>query len=216
MVDVFIIYEEDFLMINFEKQLNSIGIFDKGTINKTNYGLEVIVNEGSKLLFMSFFYLLIGYFSRYLFALAMLFPIRSFSGGLHMKTKLGCTLFSFAVIFLAVYLLPKINIIPWVLFIIYLVSISNTVLISPVKNPNRPIRTQIRYKNLKKKVLLFAIVNSIILFVLFINSINTYFFTGVWILLLNNVQLFTTWIYYLVKGEKDDSKKIVKEDVSCN
>lgn len=191
-------------MSRFEETLKNAGISDNVTLVKVNYGLEVLKNETSKFIIMLMFFWCIGYYKEYIFGLAMLIPIRLFSGGLHMKSKIGCQVFSFLLIFLSVCVLPKLNMEMYFYYAMQVLTVVITSVISPVKNPHRPIKTKRRYTNLKSKTIVFVVINSLIIFVTFINNAGQYYYVGVWILMLNTLQLFISWIYSKAKGGSHD------------
>ena len=55
-----------------------------------NYGLQILIGEIPKLFIMLFIAYLLGVFNLTLLTFLILLPYRTFSGGLHLKTHIGC------------------------------------------------------------------------------------------------------------------------------
>lgn len=163
--------------------------FDDKQLLYINYGYSVIKNELSKFILLLIFYILIGHQLEYLFYLLILTPVRIFSGGLHLKSNFLCFIASFIFSFVNIYLLPLIILPDPVYWVMMISSIIISIVIAPVKNPNRPIKTRVRYINLKKKVAIFMILGSILLLILSINGSQIFYVIGVWALFMNSLQI---------------------------
>jgi accessory gene regulator protein AgrB len=176
------------------------GIDDELTLIKLAYAIEVVKTEFVKFIAMAVFFAATGNFLPYCFALLILSPVRVFSGGFHLETKLGCFIFSFAVFLLPIFgpsLLP----VPKVALMLALVPVvAITVFCSPIATKKRPIKTQARRKSLKIKSIVFILLDCAVLAVLFWQEEIKYLSVGVWILALQSLQLFASWIHAKWKG----------------
>jgi len=76
-------------MKRLDALLNDSGIDDEISIIKIRYALEIIKNEAIKLSLLLMVFIAFGNVIEYLFTLAILLPLRAFSGGFHMKTNIG-------------------------------------------------------------------------------------------------------------------------------
>ena len=128
-------------------------------------------------------------------------PVRIFSGGLHMKSNRLCLIISFLLSITNICILPIIALPNLVFGGMLIFSIIITIIVSPLINQKRPIKTKLRYLNLKKKASIFVILSSILLFLLSINEFQNYFTIGVWALFINSVQLLFIHISNIRKGE---------------
>ena len=176
------------------------GIDDELTLIKIAYAIEVVKNEFIKFIVMAVFFAATGQFFPYCFALVILLPVRIFSGGFHLETKLGCFIFSLVVFLMPIFaalLLP----IPKEALILVLVPVAAvTILCSPVASKKRPIKTQARRKSLKTKSIVFILLDCAVLAVLFWQEEIRYLSVGVWILALHSLQLLVSWLHVKWKG----------------
>lgn len=76
------------------------------TVEYMEYALHSILSELVKLITYFLLFLILGKCSHYLFILAVLFPIRWFSGGIHARTFWGCFFASLILLTGLIYLPP--------------------------------------------------------------------------------------------------------------
>lgn len=164
---------------------------------KMEYGLAVLKNEGIKLILLSSLYLILGMEGIFIFCAAVLIPLRLFSGGLHMKTNVGCFLFSFIFFLLAIVVLPKLllskNVYRWLLIISGFV----VCLLPPVAVSSKPIVSRKKSIRCKMRAILYCIILVATLFL--IEGFSRLYFCGVWTLSLQALQL--AFAYYFNRKE---------------
>lgn len=151
--------------------------------------LDIIVNELSKILIMLLLFCFIGKPLNYIVCLLALAMIRNFSGGFHIKSFIGCLLFT-NVFFLTCLYIPDFIIIDYKIFIIlYVFSITVMGLISP--KPSKQRGTYSSYQKLKFK-LKSMITTTVFFFILLFKMNNPYLINIVWVIVLQSFQLLFT------------------------
>jgi len=180
--------------------LNNAGIDDHQTVVKIHYALDVIRNEVIKLVIIGIVFSLYGNLMEYIYSLAILLPLRTFSGGMHMKTNIGCFMFSLIFLMLPIKVLPRISLNIVEYFSLLIISITTISILSPIASYKRPIKTAARKDLLKKRALFCIAIESIILFTLWLLAIQDYFIIGAWIVTIHAIQLFATWAYRKMRG----------------
>lgn len=196
-------------METFVNYLKNIGNYNNKDIVAIKYGLAVIKNELSKFFLFLMFYLLVGRTMNFLFYFVILSPVRMFTGGIHMKSNFACTVISFLLSIIPIILLPCIQLHDYMYYLLQLFTIMTTIVLSPIKNPNRPITTKLRYKNLKKKASTLIIIANLVLLVLSFNNLKIYYVIGVWTLFLNALQLLIIKFFNNRKGGDNENFKNV-------
>ena len=66
------------------------------------YGITVFFKEIEKMCLLSLIFFLMGYFKAFLFAMVNFMMLRTFIGGIHRKTTIGCLIQSFLTIYLCI------------------------------------------------------------------------------------------------------------------
>lgn len=165
---------------------------DRLDVLKINYGMAVLRNEGIKIILLFSFYSYLGQGSMYLFCLAILLPVRIFSGGLHMKSNVSCFCFSFVFFFLAILVLPKLQLHVWVYVSILVLSTIGIWFFSPIATLKKPIVTKEKYKRCKKMSVLVS--SLFCIFLLLQIKYSSYFHCGVWVFSLQAIQLMVAYI----------------------
>lgn len=192
-----------------ETVLRSVGIDDRLTIIKVRYGLEVVKSEAIKIMVLVVIFILLGHLKEFVFVTAMLFPLRHFSGGAHMKTNLGCFVFSLAFLTTSIVILPRLSLPAYMLFAFLAASSVLIAMLSPVTSYKRPIKAASHYKALKQKTLLFVLIYITVLVILWRLAIWNYFVVGVWVVTLHLLQLVATWAFRRWK-KKGDEKNVAE------
>lgn len=165
---------------------------------KINYAIAVLRNELVKLIILLLFYVYLGQISLYFFCVMVLIPVRMFSGGLHMKTNLTCFSFSFVFFFLAILVLPtvELSIVEYVTLLA--LSIIMIWRFSPIATLKKPIVTLKKYKRCKKMTILSS--SFLAVFLLLQIKSTSYFQCGVWVFTLQAFQLMIAYIKQKNKG----------------
>lgn len=158
-----------------------------GDIEKIRYSLIVILGELFKFVILSILFTILGRFSLFLFSLALLLILRSFSGGKHFGGTLQCLLVS--MLFFIVTCIVAVDIFPVTKTESCMFLISSLVLVAlfaPCPNPKRPIKHKKRKRNLW---ILSVLSSSILGLLLFFLSDSNLLACGSTTLLLQSVQL---------------------------
>lgn len=169
------------------------GITDRVELLKINYGFTVFKNEFIKFAIYFLVFALLGKLHVYLYAFALLVPMRSFSGGFHLKSVISCALFSFGIFVLTILALPELPIPTWSYLVIFGLSTGIIMLLSPIDNEKKPIKTKERYQDIKTKAIVVAAVVDIIVAIMFFTGNTNLFHVGVWILAVQAAQLLIAW-----------------------
>jgi len=201
-------------MGRLETVLKNAGKGDRLTLIKLRYGLEVAKNEVIKFIVLFIIFALLSHQIEYLFAVALLLPVRSFSGGMHMKSNIGCFSYSFGFFLLAIELLPRLPVTALMLLIVLAAVIVIFAFFSPIPSYKRPVKTKERRAALKRISMIILGADIIVLLLMWNFGFNNYFVVGVWVLSLQALQLFITWAYRKKKGERNVRKKSSTETVS--
>lgn len=169
-----------------EMQLDHIGVL------KIEYALEVLRNEGIKLIVLLLFYFYLGQAKLFLFCTILLIPVRVFSGGLHMKTNVTCFLFSFFFFLMAIKVLPLLPISMFGYALILVFSLIILCICAPIATLKKPIVTKEKYLRCKR----MTAVSSVVMGGFLLLQIKNYqlFQSGVWIFTLQAVQLMIAYI----------------------
>lgn len=153
-----------------------------------SYALQVLLNEGLKIIILAVFFLIIGKFKIFAFSLLLLSSLRIFAGGYHSNSFLGCFTFSFIFFALAIsgsiYLANFIIKYQLVMIVFALVVIAKQ---SPIPSKYRPIKQKKRYYTLKILAIFTALIWYVIL-LLFKYNIEL-FSAGILTIFLESVQL---------------------------
>lgn len=150
-----------------KKQLNfivdNVGMTDIYEIDKVRYGLEVFYGEFSKLLIMILISLILDKFPAFLLMISLLMLIRPHVGGSHAKSFMSCMIqsnLSFIIIYYLAHIIPSINLITHLFFIILCIIAVRT--FKPVNPLRKTINTQ--YKKFKfKDIVTFGLLTWFIL-----------------------------------------------------
>ncbi len=145
------------------------------------YGIEITISSILNIVLV----LLIGIITNQ-FVLSCIFLtefiiIRSFSGGLHAETYLGCNLImciSFIILLLIYRLIIELHF-TILLIPLVILSISITLMLAPCDNPHKKIKSDKRI-GFKIKSLILVLLSCLIGIILFLKGINI----GIWIILI--------------------------------
>lgn len=156
---------------------------------KIRYGLELLKNEIYKLVILLIFFLCIGKLPEYLFSLAILLPVRIYSGGLHMRSNICCFVFSFCFTSLSVCIFPLIKTTASFDAVIYITAFILIAVLSPFSSPKKPITTKSRYIFFKGMSCLMCAISIVIFLILYHHGNINFAHVGMWTIFLQSLQL---------------------------
>ncbi|MDY3010719.1 MAG: accessory gene regulator B family protein [Clostridiales Family XIII bacterium] len=172
---------------------------------KIRYGMALLRNEFFKLLILFLFYLCVGRSAAFLLLIGILFPVRIYSGGLHMKTNLTCFAFSFGFTFSIIFLLPNLSLPSFGNLAVCCGTLVMLSVFSPFSSPKKPIASRQRFVFFKKMSVLFTVTGMGVVFLLYHYGEIYMAQIGQWTLFLQAIQLLLAHI--LRKGAQLCSKK---------
>ena len=127
-----------------------------------NYGLQIIIGEVPKVFITLGVAYLLGIFKLTLITFLLIMPYRSFSGGFHLKTHLGCiictTIFYCGIAFESKYIVLEQVIKYLLIFLVWVFGMFMVKLYAPADTENVPI---LRKKDRRKKQILSYIALSV-------------------------------------------------------
>jgi accessory gene regulator B len=128
------------------------------------YGLYIAISDVLKLVAVLLAALVLGQFKFALVAVAVFAINKSYFGGVHAKTQLGCVITHFILMFGSVYLSEIINI-RYFNVILFIVSGILVVLYAPADLISKPIITEKRKKELRIKGSILLVICFIVTFI---------------------------------------------------
>ncbi|MBN7774374.1 accessory gene regulator B family protein [Clostridium aminobutyricum] len=165
---------------------------------KMKYAMEILKSEVIKMILLFCFYSLLHMSFLFLFCLVLLLPVRTFSGGLHMKSSLNCFLFSFSFFLLSILVLPRISTPIGVDYLILASSLIIICICSPVATSRKPIVTREKYIRCKSIAIGTSMLASVLL--LLLNDHQVYQQCGIWVLFLQALQLAIAFVFKRKEG----------------
>lgn len=133
---------------------------------KISYGLEATIGAIIKLVLGPVIFLLFGVLKQSLIVMFTTAILRYASGGMHLKTFIGCFITS-AAVFVSIGILSKILVInDYVYYILNIISFFIIILRSPVDPPEKPIKTK------RKRYVMKLLSTLILLSLIYISSKN--------------------------------------------
>lgn len=170
-----------------EKNLTDKELFEI----KRKYGLEVFKNEFIKLVILTALFLALDQLVPFLFAVAVLLPVRIFSGGLHMSGNISCFIFSLCFFMVSIELFPMLdlNMVSVTVFVVCsFVCIS---LLSPTDNPKKPILSERIRKQFKIKAIILTLLMIALIYFCCFNGYMSLCSVAVGVLTMQAAQLLT-------------------------
>ena len=82
----------DFLMERVKQKMPEV---DDERAEVIRYGFELIIGEVPKMILIFLIAILLGKLKYFLISIAIVCPYRTFSGGIHLKTHIGCLISTF-------------------------------------------------------------------------------------------------------------------------
>lgn len=184
--------------------------FSHKEIIKIKYALDVISNEMTKLIPLLIFFIYVKDVDLFIFSVAVLLPVRIFSGGLHFKSSIKCFLFTcvffIGIYYFSVFFTIEKNAPSLALALLILASI---IALSPAPNDCRPVNSDEKTQRFRIIVFSITLIWLIILFLFVDNS--TYFTVGFITLSLQSIQLI---IAYIVRNINIKKRRVRNEIIN--
>lgn len=168
---------------------------------KVSYALELLRNEAIKTVIYGIIFFIAGYFAEFMLCFFISCTLRIFSGGIHMKTNIGCFFMGILLLCGDILLLPKLTLVQTEYWILLWSSSLIICVLSPIPSYKRPFKTQKRYVMCKRYSILFCIGWSFIL--TFILAPSYLQHCGIWFFTMQALQLILQKIYRSFKSMKD-------------
>lgn len=183
-------------MKTLEQRLTECNKYTRYQVKKIVYVVKTLSSDISKLLLMGIFFH--KQLPAYIVALTFLFLLRSYSGGLHFNTYLGCFLTSLTYFILSILVLPTIQID----FVQKIILLTTCMIIcdriGPITSKHRPPLSQ-------PKILICRNITVCIIFLCIIIQYvipgNPYINIGFWVVILHTLQLFAAKLINYVKKQ---------------
>jgi accessory gene regulator B len=176
---------------------------DSLTVAKVRYAMNILQNEVTKMIILAVLFTFLGYRDEFFFAVALLLPLRAFSGGMHMSSNVGCIIFSASFFLLAIIVFPLIAVPKILMFSLTGIAIVLIAVLSPVVSIKRPLKTTSRRTVLKRMTLIVLMAVSLVLAILWVFRIHDCFVIGSWVVTLQASQLVITWGFRKLKGGRN-------------
>ena len=159
----------DYLTKKIRKQMPEV---DEERAEVINYGLHIVVGEVPKIFIFIGIATLIGILKEFLIAFFIILPYRTFSGGFHLKTHIGCliatTIYYCGIAYISRYQLFADNIKYILIPLIWIFGMIMCKLYAPADTENIPI---LRKKERRiKKILSYVILTVTLIIGLIINN----------------------------------------------
>ena len=179
--------------------------FSDFQIAQLQFFAKTIASELSKFLIMGFIFR--DKLGLYLFAMAIMLPLRIAVGGLHCKTYLSCFLVSFSYAFLSLMVLPNIPVNKLFQMIFLFVCTLLNYFVGPVTSTVHVALSEHHVKKVRIQAFVFIFFYIVVLYIVPENpDITPYMTVGFWVIILHTLQLIAARI--LKKGEVNYESKI--------
>jgi accessory gene regulator B len=181
--------------ITNEIVLNLAGITEEKA-KEIEYGLYMALSDGIKLIAVLITAFFLGQLKYCLVAVIVFSLNKSYLGGIHAKTQLGCLITHFAIIFGSVYIAKAIHF-RYINIILFICAGILTFLYAPADLESKPILTEKRRKELKFK-------GSILLFLFFIITffVPSTYSNVIAVITLVSTVILTPVVYKISKNRK--------------
>ena len=151
-------------------------IFEKGIITEDGieiyqYGFQCFLELSASTICSIIIALLLGMLPECLFFFLLFIPIRSFGGGLHMKTYFACFIGSCLILTSTLLAVKYLTMPIPISFFLYLFAAILVLLIGPVDHPNREVDAQENRTFIKRTY--FSMLISLLLALFFVFTQNT-------------------------------------------
>jgi len=179
-----------------EKKLTESKKYTRYQVQKIMYLIKTLGSDISKIIILGIIFH--KHFTAYVVALAVMFLLRTFSGGLHNNTYIGCFMTSFTYFLLSIIVLPNIALSFPIKILLLTACIILCEWIGPVTSKYRPPLSPAKIAICKS-----ITITAIFIFVLIANIIpeSPYIDIGFWVIILHTLQLMTAKIIVAVKNK---------------
>lgn len=171
------------MIAKFAKKINEI-LIQKGIVQKEDaelyqYGIENGIVVAGNLLASGIFGIVTGRPGLVLVFLLFYASLRSYSGGSHCKSRIGCFLISMAILFIPVYTYePVMNNVPaTVILMIGIAAVVVILILSPVESINKPLDDEEK-KYYARVTHCIVALQVCVLIILFCLGVKDYFYAG--------------------------------------
>ncbi len=187
-------------MAKFSKVLLSQPGLSEADRLKISYASELLRNESIKTVLYGVLFFLLGYFPEFLLCLAMSCTVRTFSGGIHVRTNIGCFCMGLVTMGAEILLLPRLSLLQSGYLVVLWVSAVLICLLSPIASYKRPFKTKERYRLCKRLSVLLTLGWSLVL--TFVLAPSYLQHCGIWYLVMQAAQLIMQSVYRYFKRTK--------------
>lgn len=187
-------------MVKFSKVLLSQPELSEVDRLKVSYASELLRNESIKTVLYGVLFFLLGYFPEFLLCLAMSCTVRIFSGGIHLKTNVGCFFMGLVTTGAEILLLPRLPLLQPDYLVVLWISVALICLLSPIASYKRPFKTKERYRLCKRWSILLTLGWSLVL--TFVLAPSYLQHCGIWYLVMQAAQLIMQSVYRYFKQAK--------------
>lgn len=173
--------------------------FSDFQIAQLQFFVKTISSELSKFLIMGFIFR--DRLGLYLFAMAVMLPLRIAVGGLHCKTYISCFLVSFSYAFLSLIVLPMIPVNKLYQMIFLFACMLCNYFVGPVTSAVHVALSEQHVSKVRTQAFVFIFFYIVALYIV---PENAYMTVGFWVIILHTLQLIAARI--LKKGEPYERK----------
>lgn len=184
-------------MKSIEQRLTESKKYTRYQVQKILYVIKTLSADISKVIILGMIFH--NYFLFYIVAMTVLFLLRSFSGGIHNNTYIGCFMSTLIYFLLSIVILPQITISFSIKILLLTACIVICEWIGPITSKHRPPLSLAKISICKS-----ITVTNIFLIILITNIIpsSPYITTGFWVVILHTLQLIVAKLIIAVKSKK--------------
>ena len=202
----------DYLTNRIREQMSEV---DEERAEVINYGLHLVIGEIPKTFVFIIIAAILGVLKEFFITILVIFPYRAFSGGVHLKTHLGCilatSLMYCGIAYISQFKLFDNNIKYILIFIVWIFGITMCRLYAPADTENVPI---LRKKDREIRQILAYIILTIILVIGLI--IDDYVISNIIILGMLVQSITITKFFYRLTNNKYGYEIYMQEQEEIN
>lgn len=184
-------------MKSIEQRLTESRKYTRYQVQKIMYVIKTLSADISKVIILGIIFH--KHFLSYIIAMTVLFLLRSFSGGIHNNTYIGCFISTLIYFLLSIIILPQITISFSIKILLLTACIVLCEWIGPITSKHRPPLSQAKIAICKS-----ITVTNIFLFIAIANIIpnSPYITVGFWVVILHTLQLVLAKLLIVTKMKK--------------
>lgn len=150
------------------------------------YGFELLIGEVPKLFLIFIFAMLLGKIRYFIISVIIIASYRTFSGGVHLRTHIGCIIATTSLYLGNVYIselleFPNIYIKLILAILIYIFAVTMIILYAPADTDTVPILIRKERKKKRNISIIIATVSIILSFIVRDNTISNMFLLGIFL-----------------------------------